>query len=225
MTMEAYPKGWRWGDSMERARILLPLAWLVRVEDTPEHRAWLGRIANDLIATQHACGALPENLKGTGGGHYVIPQSNEAYGTGETPLIQSNGDPASDQLYTTGFALLGLHEAFAATGEAAYREAGERLAQYLARIQVKSEALPYLDGAWFRAFDYRRWDYWSSSADIGWGAWSVEAGWGPAWITAVMGLRIKETSAWEMTKGSAVEAKLETVKRDMAKNDGGPWRK
>src|SRR5688572_20535897 len=224
MTMEVYPKGWRWGDSMERARILLPLAWLVRVEDTPQHHAWLGQIANDLIATQHACGALPENLKGTGGGHYVIPQSNEAYGTGETPLIQSNGDPASDQLYTTGFALLGFHEAFAATGETAYRDAGERLAQYLARIQVKSDALPYLDGAWFRAFDYRRWDYWSSSADVGWGAWSVEAGWGPAWITAVMGLRIKETSAWEMTKGSAVEAKLETVKRDMAKNDGGPWR-
>ena len=225
MTMEVYPKGWRWGDSMERARILLPLAWLVRVEDTPEHRAWLARIANDLIATQHATGALPENLKGTGGGHYLIPQSNEAYGTGETPLIQSNGDPASDQLYTTGFALLGFHEAHAATGDDAYRDAGDRLAQYLARIQVKSDALPYLDGAWFRAFDYGRWDYWSSSADVGWGAWSVEAGWGPAWITAVMGLRIKETSAWEMTQGSTIEAKLETVKRDLAKNAGGPWKR
>jgi hypothetical protein len=225
MTMDVYPKGWRWGDSMERARILLPLAWLVRVDDTPEHRQWLARIANDLIATQQPCGALPEILKGTGGGHYVIPQSNESYGTGETPLIQSNGDPASDQLYTSGFALLGFHEAFAATGEASYREVGDKLAQYLARIQVKSDALPYLDGAWFRAFDYGRWDYWSSSADIGWGAWSIEAGWGPAWITAVMGMRIKDTSVWEMTRGSKVETKLAAVKRDMARNDGGPWRK
>jgi hypothetical protein len=225
MTMEVYPKGWRWGDSMERARILLPLAWLVRVDDTPEHRAWLDRIAKDLIATQHASGALPENLKGTGGGHYLIPQSNEAYGTGETPLIQSNGDPASDQLYTTGFAVLGLHEAHAATGDAALKDAADTLARYLARIQVKSDALPYLDGAWFRAFDYGRWDYWSSSADIGWGAWSIEAGWGPAWITAVMGLRMKETSVWEMTKGSTIEAKLGAVKRDMDRNDGAPWNK
>ncbi|MGB7156567.1 MAG: hypothetical protein WBD40_00790 [Tepidisphaeraceae bacterium] len=225
MTMELYPKGWRWGDSMERARILLPLAWLVRVEDTPEHRGWISTIAKDLIASQHPSGALPENLKGTGGGHYLIPQSNEAYGTGETPLIQTNGDPASDQLYTTGFALLGLHEAYAATGDAELKAAADKLAAYLARIQVKSDALPYLDGAWFRAFDYRRWDYWSSSADVGWGAWCVEAGWGPAWITAVMGMRIKETSVWEMTKGSTVESKLDVVQRDMAKNDGGPWKK
>lgn len=225
MTMEVYPHGWRWGDSMERARILLPLAWLVRVDDTPQHRAWLTRITTDLIATQQPHGALPEILKGAGGGHYVIPQSNEAYGTGETPLIQSNGDPASDQLYTTGFALLGFHEAHAATGDPALKEAADKLAAYLARIQVKSDALPYLDGAWFRAFDYHRWDYWSSSADVGWGAWSVEAGWGQAWITAVMGLRVRETTVWEMTRSSTIEAKRDIVKRDMAKNAGGPWRK
>jgi len=225
MTMEVYPKGWRWGDSMERARILLPLAWLVRVDDTPTHRGWLKTIARDLLATQHACGAIPENLKGTGGGHYLIPQSNEAYGTGETPLIQSNGDPASDQLYTTGFALLGLHEAHAATGDVSLKDAADKLAAYLARIQVKSNGRPELDGAWFRAFDFGRWDYWSSSADIGWGAWCVEAGWGPAWIAAVMGMRVNETSVWEMTKSSAIEAKLDAVKRDLAQNDGGPWKR
>ena len=90
---------------------------------------------------------------------------------------------------------------------------------------MKSDRLPQLDGAWFRAFDYRRWDYWSSSADVGWGAWCVEAGWGPSWIAAVMGLRMKNISAWDMTKGSAIETKLEAVKRDMAKNDGGPWKR
>jgi hypothetical protein len=160
-----------------------------------------------------------------GRGDYLIPQSNEAYGTGETPLIQSNGDPASDQLYTTGFALLGFHEAYAATGDAELKKAGDALAVYLARIQVKSDALPYLDGAWFRAFDYRRRDYWSSSADVGWGAWCVEAGWGPAWIATVTGLRMKDTSVWDMTMGSTIEAKLDAVKRDMAKNDGAPWKR
>src|SRR3954452_13256416 len=100
MTMQAYPRGWRWADNMERARILLPLAWLVRVEDTPEHRGWLAQIATDLLKSQDDCGAIPERLGGSGkgGGHYVVPKSNEAYGTTETPLIQSNDDPVSDQL-------------------------------------------------------------------------------------------------------------------------------
>jgi hypothetical protein len=40
-----------------------------------------------------------------------------------------------------------------------------------------------------------------------------------------MGLRIKQTSAWDLTKNSTVKEKLETVQRDMAKNDGGPWKK
>ena len=46
MTMAAYPGKWRWtnGIAQERARMLLPLAWLVRLQDTPEHRAWLHRI-------------------------------------------------------------------------------------------------------------------------------------------------------------------------------------
>ena len=114
MTMKVYPSGWRWGDNIERARILLSLAWMVRVEDTPEHRQWLLSVAGDLLKRQAASGAIREWIAGTGGGHYQIPQSNEAYGTGETPLIQKNGDPVSDQLYTTGFVLFALHEAVAA---------------------------------------------------------------------------------------------------------------
>ena len=40
-------------------------------------------------------------------------------GTFEAPLNQENSDPVSDLLYTTNFAFLGLHEAAAATGNAA----------------------------------------------------------------------------------------------------------
>jgi hypothetical protein len=224
-TMELYPRGWRWGDNMERARILLPLAWLVRVDDTPQHRQWLRTIATDLIKNQVACGAIPEQLGGSGkgGGHYVVPGSNEAYGTTETPLLQQNGDPVSDQLYTTGFALIGLHEAAAATGDPELKRAEDRLAEYLVRIQVRSPTLPYLDGAWFRAFDYEKWECWASSADMGWGAWSVEAGWAPAWAAATLGLRARGASLWDLTSHSRIGEQLPNVRRDMAVNEGGPW--
>mgnify|MGYP002410738032 CR=1 FL=1 len=38
--MEAYPDKWRWtnGIQQERGRMLLTLAWLIRVEDRPEYR-------------------------------------------------------------------------------------------------------------------------------------------------------------------------------------------
>ncbi len=209
MTMKVYPTGWRWGDNSERAQILLSLAWLVRVQDTPEHRQWLNSVANDLLLRQQPNGAIHEWLAGTGGGHYHIPTSNEAYGTGETPLIQNNGDPASDQLYTTGFALLGLHEAVAATGDTKLKEAEDRLAQFLCRVQIRSEKVPYLNGWWFRAFDDVRWDYWASSADAGWGAWSIEAGWAQAWTATVMALRHNKTTVWEMTSGVGVKKDIQ----------------
>lgn len=221
MTMEAYPAGWRWKDSLERARMLLPLAWLVRLEDTPEHRAWLKRVADDLLKTQQPSGALREQYGG-GGGHLRAPLSNEAYGTGEAPLVQRDGDPVSDQLYTTGFALLGLHEAAAATGDRRYTEAENRLAEFLCRIQVRSTDYPFVDGAWFRAFDDVRWDYWGSAADVGWGPWNAESGWAPAWTSAVLALRRKKTSVWDLTARSAIADQFPTVSAEMTRNAGGP---
>ena len=68
-----------------------------------------------------------------------------------------------DTLYTTNFAFLGLHEAALATGDPTLAEAENRLAEFLCRAQARSETHPELDGAWFRAFDYERWDasYWN----------------------------------------------------------------
>lgn len=208
MTMQVYPDKWRWGDNMERARMLLCLSWLVRISDTPEHLVWLRTVANDLLKSQEACGAIRERLAGAGGGHYKIPDSNESYGTAETPMIQTNDDTASDQLYTTGFALLGLHEAAAATHDPNLRTAEDRLAQYLCRIQIRSEKFPQFDGAWYRAFDFTKWDYWASSADLGWGAWSIEAGWGSAWITATLALRESQISLWDLLQKSTVAREI-----------------
>ena len=218
MTMHAYPDGWRWRDNTERARMLLPLAWLVRAQDTPEHRQWLMHMANELLQSQQPCGAIEERL-----GRRGVPSSNEAYGTAETLLVQEDDDPVSDQLYTTGFALLGLQEAVAATGDPKLKAAEDRLADYLVRVQNRSTRIPYLDGSWFRAFDDRRWEAWASSADIGWGAWSVEAGWGQAWTAATLALRAKGTSLWDLTAGSRIRDQLPAVQALMAQNTGGPW--
>ncbi len=207
LTLEAYPDQWRWtnGIQQERARMLLPLSWLVRVEDTPEHRAWLRKMADDLLALQDASGAIREAMGALAMGTIRPPHSNEEYGTSETPVIQNNGDPASDLLYTTNFAFLGLHEAAAATGEEFYQKAADRLAEFLCRIQICSEVHPVLDGGWFRAFDFQKWEYWGSNGDAGWGAWCIESGWTQGWITAVLGLRHKNTSLWDLGEPSTIE--------------------
>ena len=210
MTMDAYPAKWKWtnGLQQERARLLLPLAWLVRVEDTEEHRAWLSRIADDLLAAQAPCGAIREELGPQGKGAYGPPKTNEAYGTAEATLLQANGDPVCDLLYTTNFAFLGLHEAAAATGDPRYAEAEKKLAEFLCRIQTRSETHPELDGAWYRAFDYKKWECWGSNGDAGWGAWAIESGWTQGWITSVLALRQMDTSFWELTADVDVKASM-----------------
>lgn len=199
MTMDAYP-AWRWtnGFTQEMARMLLPLAFLVRVEDTPEHRGWLMRIATDLLAQMQPTGAIYEKFGPIETGAYPPPQSNESYGTAEASLIQQPGDPACDLLYTANFAFLGLHEAAAATGDAMLREAEDRLADFFCRIQLRSISHPEFDGAWMRSFDDQLWEYWGSSADLGWGAWCIESGWTNAWIAAVLAMRHQGTTLYDV---------------------------
>ena len=217
MMMEAYPDNWRWtnGIQQERGRMLLTLAWLVRVDDQPEHRAWLKRMADDMQKCQVACGAIREELGKPGKGGFRPPQSNAEYGTNEASLIQKNGDPVADMLYTCNFAFLGLHEAYRATGESQYRQMADRLADFLVRIQVKSDAHPELDGGWFRAFDYEKWDYWGSNADAGWGAWSIEVGWTQAWIPTVLAMRQLDLSLWDLTKDSKIAKHWEKTRESM----------
>jgi hypothetical protein len=216
MTMNAYSDNWSWTNGMqqERAKMLLPLAWLVRVDDKPLHREWLRKIADDLLAGQDKSGAIREQLGKPGMG-LPPPGSNEEYGTAETPLIQSNEDKVSDMLYTVGFAFLGLHEAAASTGDVYYKDASDRLSNFLCRIQIKSEKHPELDGGWFRAFDINRWEYWASNADAGWGAWCIESGWSQSWITAVLALRQMHTSLWDLSKESKIESHFDKVRKEM----------
>ena len=64
LTMAAYPDEWRWtnGIQQERARMLLALSWLVRVEASPTHRQWLHFMAGEPLRGQASCGAIREEL-------------------------------------------------------------------------------------------------------------------------------------------------------------------
>lgn len=221
LLMAAYPDKLRWWNGMqqERARLILPLAWLVRVDDSPEHRQWLHRIVGELLSSQAPCGAIRDEVGPPGKGIYPAPSSNAAYGTAESPLIQANGDPVCDLLYTLNSAFLGLHEAAAATGDPAYRQAEDRLAEFLCRIQTRSEKRPELDGTWFRAFDFGRWDYWASNADLGWGAWCVETGWVQGWIVTTLALRQLHTTLWDLGAQRPLGVHLETNLKQLLPED------
>jgi hypothetical protein len=206
MTMEGYPDKWLWtnGIQQERARMILPLAWLVRVEDNEEHRRWLDMVVTKLLENQVESGAIREELGSGDKGRYGRTKSNKEYGLHEAPLIFQNGDPIADMLYTSNFAFFSLNEAAHATGNPEYKRAVEKLSDFLTRIQVKSERFNDLDGAWFRAFEYDRWEYWASNADVGWGAWGTLTGWTQSWIVATQVLNAEQKNFWDVTHDAKV---------------------
>ena len=211
LMMERFPDGWGSEANRhetERCRMLLPLAWLLRVDDRPEHRVWLEQIKQYVLDAQHASGAIRQRVI-----HETT--SNEQYGTGECALIQANGDPATDLLYATNFAFIGLHEAAAVTGDAELKKAEDLLADFMVRIQAKSQTHPELDGAWYRGFDFQKWDYWGSDGDVGWGVWCIETGWTQGWITSTLALRQMQTSLWELTTESNIDQHFDTLRKQM----------
>ncbi|NER13775.1 BspA family leucine-rich repeat surface protein [Leptobacterium flavescens] len=215
LTMEAYPStedfphSWRStnGFQQERARMVLPLAWLVRVEDTEQHRQWLDTIVSDILEDQDSSGAIREELGRINNYGFDPPYTNAQYSGAEAPLNITNNDPVSDMLYTCNFAFFALNEAAHATGNSRYYEAVAKLSEFLARIQVnvpeeakqKNDKLNALDGAWFRAFDYNRWDYWGSDSDTNWGAWGTLTGWIQTWIVTTQALVEEQNSYWDLT--------------------------
>jgi hypothetical protein len=210
--MDGYPDKWlsQNGIQQERARMILPLAWLVRVEDTPQHRQWLDTMVSKLLEYQDECGAIREELGNSSSDkNKILVTSNDAYGKNEAPLIAVNGDPVSDMLYTCNFGFFALNEAAKATKNPQYETAVTKLSDFLTRIQVRSDNHIDIDGAWFRAFDYQRWDYWASNADNGWGAWSTLTGWIQSWIVGTQGMVYQNKSYWDITKDMDMKESLE----------------
>lgn len=205
ITMESYPDKWLWGSSLQtqRARMILPLAWLVRVEDTPQHRQWLDKMVKEIIRYQDESGAIREEI-GKGKGRFKELNSNNDYGSDEGSLIFRNGEKASCMLYTCNFALFSLHEAARATNNPTYKTAVNKLSDFLTRVQVQSTKHKDLDGAWFRGFDFGRWEYWGSNSDAGWGVWCTLTGWIQSWIVATQVQLQQKQSFWELTEKSSM---------------------
>ena len=217
LTMEAYPDKWQWtnGIQQERARMILPLAWLARLEPTEQHLGWLNFMIGEVLKSQAPCGAIREELGAAGTGWYDKAKSNEEYGKFEAPLIHDNGDPVADMLYTSNFAFFALNEAAAVTGDPKHRAAVQRLSDFLTRIQVRSDRFKSVDGAWFRAFDYADWDYWGSNADAGWGAWCTLTGWIQSWIVGTQALLEMDTNLWDILQTHDMERVWPVVKDAM----------
>lgn len=217
MCMEVYPDGWTWTNSLtdEIANILLPLAFLVKVDDTPQHREWLTRIVEDLLEHMDETGAIKDAFGDISKGKYPPPQSNESYGTTEASIIQDGSEPATDLMYTTAYAFLGLHEAAEVLKDIKIKAAEDKLAEFLCRIQVSSDEHKYLDGVWMRCFDYEKWEYWGSSADIGWGAWCVESGWLNSWIPCVFALRREGKSIIDLADSDRFKKIIDDLAEEM----------
>ena len=216
MMMNAYPD-WRLEanrEEQERCRMLLPLAWLVRVDDTPEHRRWLDAMACYVMDLQDASGAIPQIPR-------TVVASNDGYGAGECAITHVAGDPATDTLYSINFAFIGMHEAAAATSDTRYGQSAAKMADFFIRIQTRSETRPELDGTWYRGFDYRKWDYWGSDGDAGWGIWTNEIGWTHSWITATLALREMNTSLWELVGRRPIAVDFARMRRQMLPREEG----
>ena len=107
----------------ELSRLLLPLAWRVRVEDTPAHRAELrecwealkrnwtctpqpgsahfasqARRISDSATTVRAGAGVPTCTMSPYGQMCAPCTTNQCYGNGERSVCQETGDPASDVL-------------------------------------------------------------------------------------------------------------------------------
>ena len=221
MMMASYPEQWSWtnGIQQERARMILPLAWLYRVEPTEEHLKWLHYMTNELLKNQVTCGGIREELGDESKSSFGHSPSNEAYGSTEASLIFDNGDPVADMLYTTNFAFVGLCEAAKATNDSTYVKAVNQMRDFLIRIQVKSDKFRNVDGAWFRAFNYQDWNYWAANADAGWGAWSTLTGWIQSWIVGTQFLMEKNTSLWELSNRKDISKTANKVIEEMINNN------
>lgn len=217
--MNQYPANWEWANGLqqERARMILPISWLIRIEGTEEQRDWLDVLIKDLLEYQDESGAIREILGTVGKGMYSPPETNLEFGSGEAPLIQNNGEPIADLLYTCNFALVSLNEALAVTDNVRLKDGLNNLIDFLVKIQVSSIDKPQFDGAWFRAFDYNRWQYWGSSSDHGWGVWTTQTGWTQSWICSTILLNELKTTIWDFTKESKVNESFESIKSTMLK--------
>ncbi len=207
---------WKWTNGMqqERAKMIWALSWLVQVEPTDKHISWLDKMITDMMRYQDTgTGALREAIgeQNEGSGEFGAFTKNSDYGKHESPVIQNNGDPCTDSLYTSSFAMVALNEAAAAlrassnTAKATeYQNYAKSISDYEVRIQQVSDTNSKYNGVWFRGFDYEKWEAYGSDGDAGWGVWCTETGWSQAQISSALSLQVLGTDIWDYTKNTLI---------------------
>lgn len=220
---------WQWTNGMqqERAKMIWPLAWLVRIEPTEQHIKWLDTMIGDMMKYQDAkTGALRDAVgeKHEGEGQFGPFAKNSDYGKHESPVIQENGDPCSDSLYTASFAMVALNEAYAAMASIGnsvlaekYKQYAKTVSDYHVKIQQVSDNTKY-NGVWFRGFDYEKWETYGSDGDAGWGIWCTETGWSQAQISSALSLQTMGTNIWDYTSTTTVDNCFNDVAAIMLKH-------
>ena len=156
-----------------------------------------------------------------GNGLYGPFPANSEYGKHEAPVIQKNGDPCSDSLYTASFAMLTLFEAeesMKAINNTAlaqkYHGYTRALSDYHVRIQQVGKNTE-LNGIWFRGFDFEKWETYGSDGDAGWGIWCGETGWSQSWISSALSLQEMGVSMWDYTRSTSVGSLIDSVVSQM----------
>ncbi|MGN7170754.1 hypothetical protein ACTHSJ_33325 [Paenibacillus cellulositrophicus] len=168
------------------SRLLLPLAYLERHDDTGEIRRGLDRILEYLRQHRHPCGAIEE----------ADNPDPDKYMKEDTGVFRYNGEGIADLLYTNNFLAMNLWEGWKQTGREAFRELAAQVSAFLSSVQIRSCDSRF-DGGWMRAFDLERREYFGNNGDTGWGPYCMESGWTEALIGAGLLLQRLDASLFD----------------------------
>lgn len=203
------------GIQQERAHILLPLAWyFLHISDdgsgnpSSESYQWVKLIVNHLYENfDPVTGAIREEVQSHQ--YFGIPLSNFQVAGNEFPVIHNNGEPVTDGLYTINFLIFVLNELKDIQGldvslfpelqqtQSRIAEMTTGLKNFFVKTQINSTKHPKLDGGWYRATDYERWEYFGTNADKGWGPWVIQTGGTQGWVLATLNLIKNDRTWWE----------------------------
>ena len=213
--MQASRDGWRWTNGLAQARPHDAAFGLAGPRQGHRRASPLApHLAEGLCGLQQPCGAVREEL-GLPGQRMLRRAVNRHYGFSESPLIQENGDTICDLLYTSNFALLGLHEAAAATGDAFYTDMEDKLMRFLCRIQITSQAHAGTGWRLVSRLRLRPLGILGQQQRSGLGRVVYRKRLDPGWITSVLAMRQLEDLALGYGSQSRIEKDFNALRRQM----------
>jgi len=187
--MQVYPETIReHSETQELCRLITPLSFLYWITGSKEHKDWLYKVVKDLQRFKHPSGAYLEWDTG-----YKASRSRKI--DSECSLLNENGDPVADLLYSINWLPTGFMQAYFVTKDSYFKELWNEVARFFISSQIHSSNR-VIDGAWARAFDVEFNEVFGSPYDEGWAHWTVETGWTMAEILSglIMGLLSEELS-------------------------------